>query len=91
MTIERSGSPTGAGRRRKMLKRLWNFVTGRQLQSAAPVRVQPVCSAMVCPVCGGPAKLQFTKMKGRPYIACDSDRVKAILLKIHGDPRISPN
>jgi hypothetical protein len=49
------------------------------------------CSAMVCPVCGGPAKLQFTRMKGRPYIACDADRVKAILLQIHGDPRISPN
>lgn len=28
-----------------MLKRLWNLLRGRTLQSAAPVRVQPDCSA----------------------------------------------
>lgn len=30
-----------------MLKRLWNLLRGRKLQSAAPVRVQPVVSAPV--------------------------------------------
>lgn len=42
---------------------------------------------LICTVCGNAAKLQFTKGKGRPYISCDKDRVKAVLLLIYGDPR----
>lgn len=42
---------------------------------------------LICPVCYGPAKLQFSKMKGRPYVSCDKHRVKALLLKLYGDPR----
>lgn len=74
-----------------MLKRLWNLMRRQQPPSAAAVAGAAPCLAMVCSVCGGPAKLQFTKGKGKPYIACDADSVKAILLQIYGDPRISPN
>lgn len=40
----------------------------------------------VCPVCGEPAKIQFTKGKGRPYIACDEHRIQALLLEVY-EPR----
>lgn len=41
----------------------------------------------VCPVCGKPCGLQFTKGKGKPYLACDDHKISSMLLKIHGDPR----
>lgn len=44
-------------------------------------------SEPLCPVCGKPAVLQYTKGKGRPYLSCNEHKVQAILLEIHGDPR----
>ena len=37
---------------------------------------------IICPVCHGPGKQQFTG-RGKPYFACDEHKISAILLGIH--------
>jgi len=40
----------------------------------------------ICPVCGGPGKIQFTQGKGKPYIGCeehDEHNIEALMIHMH--------
>lgn len=51
----------------------------RNLKRVAPSRQALEKRTGICPMCGNPAKLQFTG-KGKVYESCDAHRIQALLL-----------
>lgn len=64
---------------------MFGFIT--RLFGRGPVKAdpKPFVRTGICPVCGHPAELRFTKGKGKPYESCSEHQIQSLLLKCHDE------